>query len=273
MFDARVLSPESASEDRILRLIDGVEGLLFSRGLPVGDPWDTRTDFTFLLETWTVEQGQQVTQDTLIAQLRRHWETSALQVVSYLVGLEPKPLTDHQTLTALVEADGRELVQAIVAQAFTDDQIHLAREAAMHVSHIAHLRAIAVDITSITLFGNKIRAFRQAAHNSGQHEVAIGAAGAGFLVEEAREATTRALTNMTSCEVLRLGLDPDHHFQTACLEAFTARNRTTRLDDRLKGRERNFWAAALVTRAYRRGQPGARRRIPLGRRRTDSDAA
>ena len=243
VFASRVLAPEASSEERILRLIDQVEALLFARGLPIGEPWDPRTGFTFLLETWAAERRQTVDDDTLVSQLRRHWDTTDSYAIRYLLQLEPKPMAEHLTLTQRVEADGRELVQAIVAQAFTDDLIQSQREAimdAMHVLDVEHLRALAVDVTTVTLVGDRIRQFGEFAHSAAKHELAIAAAAAQFLIEDARHATSDTLGNLSAYEVSRLFLDPDHHFQTACLDAFTARDRSTRRGDRLTSERGSF---------------------------------
>lgn len=234
VFASRVLSPKAASEKRILRLVDQVEAALSARGLPVGDRGDPRSGFMFLLEVWTVEQKRS---KALADKLRRHWDTTDPRVVRYLLGLQPEPLVGYRTMPERVEADGRELVQAIVAQAFTDERLHAAREDimdAMRVVGIEHLRGLAVDVTSAALAGKMIRRFGQAAHTAGKHEVAIAAAGAQHLVEEVRQSASQALTDMTAYEVSRLRLDPDHHFQTACLDAFISRCRTIHLDDDLQ---------------------------------------
>ena len=121
---------------------------------------------------------------------------------------------------------------------------------AMNVSRIGHLRALAVDVTSTAVLGDRIRQFGQHAHKAGLHEVAIAAAGADFIMQDARTAAGEALSRLTPYEVSRVALDADWHFQTACLEAFVERNRTTRLQDHLEGRRGTFgplpwWRVAL----------------------------
>ncbi len=189
----------------------------------------------FLLEAWAVDRAQQVTPNELALELARHWDTTDERAVAYLLGLEPQPLAEYRTLTDRVAADGRELVQAIVARAFTDENIHARREAvmeAMHVSGIEHLRALAVDITSTAIMSSRIHQFGQAAHNSGRHEVAIAAAGARMLVDDCREAAAAVLRNLSIYEIARIALDADRHFQTACLEVFSARDRVDMVHDR-----------------------------------------
>ena len=112
---ARVLSLDAATDLEVLHLVDQVEEVLATRGLPVGEPWDPRTCFTFLLETWAVQRRRTVDDGALVGQLRLHWDTTDPRAFSYLLGLRPDPMHGHVTLTERVEADGRELVQAIVA--------------------------------------------------------------------------------------------------------------------------------------------------------------
>ncbi|WP_162801980.1 hypothetical protein [Ornithinimicrobium murale] len=253
MFSSRVLTAEDATQERLEGLVQRVEAALFAGGLPVAEPWDPRSGFTFLLELWSAERQRDVTSEQLSSELRRHWGITDSRVLAYLTGLGPDPLDGHLTLTRRAEADDRELVQAVLAKVFTDQRVHAGRERimdAMAVSRIEHLRAVAVDVTSIALIGDKVHAFGTMAHSEGKHEIAIAAAGARLLLEEARTATEGLMNLLTNHEVGRLRLDADHHFQTACLEAFTARNRTTRLDDRLEASRGTFgpmpwWRVAL----------------------------
>lgn len=143
--------------------------------------------------------------------------------------------------------------RAVVAQAFTDGRVHSTRELvmdAMNVSRVEHLRALAVDIASTAVIGDGIRQFGQHAHRGGRHEVAIAAAAADFMLQDARTAVGEALSRLTPYEVSSVALDADWHFQTACLQAFIERNRTTRLDDGLRARCGSFgplpwWRVAL----------------------------
>lgn len=253
VFSSRVLTADAASQERIEELVDRAESVLASRGLPVAEPWDPRSGFTFLLEIWSAQQRWLAEDDEIVDQLRLHWGVTDSRAVGYLTSLRPDPLIGHRTVTERVEDDGRELVQAVVAKAFTDATVHASREQimdAMDVSAIEHLRTLAVDITSIALMRDKIHAFGTMAHRAGKHEVAIAAAGARFLLEDARAATGELMEQLTNYEVGRLRLEADYHFQNACLESFLSRIRRTRLDEEVTASTGTFgpvpwWRAAL----------------------------
>lgn len=248
-----VLDPDLMPMTNVLSLIDRVEGLLFDKGLPIGEPWDVKSGFSLLIEIWAGEHAVVYGEDDMRERAQRQWGVSDPRMLAYLADVDSRPLSEHLTLTETVEADGRELVQAVVAQAFTDERVHVTRELimdAMNVSGVEHLRALAVDVTSTAVIGDRIRQFGQHAHRAGQHEVAIAAAGADFIMQDARTAVGEALSRLTPYEVSCVALDADWHFQTACLTAFIERNRTTRLHDRLEGRRGTFgplpwWRVAI----------------------------
>lgn len=241
VFAMRVLRPEASTELFLTELVDTVEMVMSGPGLPGTERWNPDVTFLMLLEFWAPLRDEDLDDGAFAAQLARHWETTDRRALPYLADLDPFPLADYSTLTEVLESDGRPVVQALVARAWTGDQLQRRREALISASDIGgieHLRALAVDHATSATIANLLGTYAQEPHLTGE---ARGiASDAARLVEDHRTTLVNALNNLSVHECNLLSADPDRHFQTACLEAFVGRFRSANLRDPVRSARGTF---------------------------------